>query len=161
MITLHHYQDTYISTGGAWFIVRKTGSAGIHQRSDTPNRPFLRLLETAYSTAFPGMDHVCCELFIAQVAHASANAWICSETEWDACCWYCLKTINSDIHVATCGQVWSRLRRWPRSLLSNQEKEICKWSWDVAKWKSVILYSVLAWKCKSLLKPFHEMLQCW
>lgn len=120
VITLHHYLDTHISAGGVWFIVRESGSAGIHQRSDTPNRPFLCLLETAHSTAFPGTDHVSCELFIAHAAPASANAWICSETEWDARRWYSLKRISPDVHVATCGQVWSRLRRWPRSSLSNQ-----------------------------------------
>lgn len=120
VITLHHYLDTHISAGGVWFIVRESGSAGIHQRSDTPNRPFLCLLETAHSTAFPGTDHVSRELFIAHAAPASANAWICSETEWDARRWYSLKRIGPDVHVATCGQVWSRLRRWPRSSLSNQ-----------------------------------------
>lgn len=93
-----------------WFIGHETSSAGIHQHSDTPNRHILCLLEMVHSTVFPGTDPVGCELFIAHNASASANAWFCSEKEWDALGWYRVKGINSDIVGAApgpCDHGWS------------------------------------------------------
>lgn len=107
-----------------WFIGHETSSAGIHQLSDTPNRHILCLLEMVHSTVFPGTDPVGCELFIAH--NACANAWFCSEKEWDALGWYRVKGINSDIVGAApgpCDHGWSDE---PRNSRPNQ-----KWSWDV------------------------------
>lgn len=97
-----------------WFMGREASSAGIHQHSDTPSRRILCLLEMVHSTVFPGTDPVCCELFIADNASASANAWFCSEKERDALGWYRVKGINSDIVGAAPGPCDHGRRAEPR-----------------------------------------------
>lgn len=113
-----------------WFIGHEISSAGIHQHYDTPNRHVLCLLEMVHSTVFPGTDHIRCELFIAHNASASVNGWFCSEMEWDAFGWYCVRGINSDIECTASGQCDRGWDAELRSALPNQKQ-----SWDVDVWK--------------------------
>lgn len=134
-----------------WFIGHEAGSAGIHQHSDTPNRHILCLLEMVHSTVFPGTDPVCCELFIAHNASASANAWFCSETEWDALGWYRVKGINPDMVGAAPGPRDHGWSAEPRDSRPNH-----KWSWevDVGKYglKIRIFGKTFFWDAALLLK---------